>query len=369
MPLTDDDVTDLLKHAFAAHEHLAAPDRAIAVAGSAGRPRHRVRVLLAAAAAVALVAGGTTYALSMRPDGAGPEAPTHHRVTPTLAPTRPQLSTYTDAENRAYTRGLVRRLVTRLLAAAPPGARHVTATEVPPLRRLTTYSGSFGGPHAVNASLYWLVPGSAKTVARWYVAHPLRGYRADGAGPGEGPDGGIGGSSLANGGWSYDVDFYVPDGASVQGSAGIQIQATQLGAQTGVRATLFGEWYPARPLSSLVYVREVTSIDVRVVHRRIAPAGSTTRRSFILTNPARLRRAAIAYNALPGTTPHLYFGCPMMRTSDAYQVVFHTETGEVSLSWDTRSCGYGIAVRRDGQRVGPLIAESPTFLAALGLQQ
>jgi hypothetical protein len=365
--LTDDALRDLLTETFRAHETLADPDRAVAIAAAPRHPRRTGRLLVAAAAAVALVAGGTTYTRSMQPDGTHPATSTHPSVSPQPVHQPPLPPLLTDAANRAYTRGLVRRLVTRLLAAAPPGARRVTATEVTPLRRLTTYSGSFGGPHAVNASLYWLVPGDAKTVARWYVANPLRGYRADGAGPGEGPDGGIGGSSLANGGWSYDTDFYVPSETSVQGSGSIQVQTTQLGTQTGVRATVFGEWYPARPLAS--FVQDVTSIDVRIVHQRLVPRGPTKRRSFTLTNRPLVLRAATAYNALPGTTSHTMLGCPMMRTSDVYRVVFHTKTGDVSLTWNTGNCDDGAIVRRDGQRVGPLLGSAHSLVAELGRQQ
>ena len=57
---TDEHLEELLRDTFRAHEDLADPDRASAIA-DARAPRRRWPVILSAAAAVALVVGGTSY--------------------------------------------------------------------------------------------------------------------------------------------------------------------------------------------------------------------------------------------------------------------------------------------------------------------
>ena len=75
-----------------------------------------------------------------------------------------------------------------------------------------------------------------------------------------------------------------------------------------------------------------------------------------------MRRATAADNdALPGTVLAFALGCPMPRTSDAYRVVFHTESGNKSLTWTTQGCGPGITVHRADEIIGPLLASTPTF--------
>ena len=101
--LTDDELGALLDETFTAHEHLADPDRARALAAEPRAPRaRRGPVLLAAAASVALVAGGTAYLVSpaRRPgDHRGPGQTTACRLRATVF--APHV---TEAEARAAPR-------------------------------------------------------------------------------------------------------------------------------------------------------------------------------------------------------------------------------------------------------------------------
>jgi hypothetical protein len=348
--LTDDELGDVLTETFTAHEHLADPDVAVAIARAPGRPRQLGRILLGAAAAVALVAGGTTYVVTRE---AGPVVPV---ADPTGGPTATSSTgagpiINTDAENLVYTRALVAGLRAKLLASAPLGARPATADQVAPLKHLTTFSGPFGG-HPVQASLFWLVPGQAKDLARWYVRHPLPGYRADGAGPDEGPDGGIGGSSLRDGGWSNDVSFYAPGAHSVQGAANIQLQTTEVGGETGVRATIFGAALPPRLLAS--YVEDARSVSVTLTTSSQRNRSTPRVRSWQITDPQQVARIARAYNGLAGTLPVVH-SCPMMLSVKVYRVVFHTGDGDVAVRSE-EDCFDELAVSRNGRAVSPMLA-------------
>jgi hypothetical protein len=317
---------------------------------------------VAAIAAVALVAGGTTYALSRGGEQGGkvPESsgPPPHSGRPGPA----GVVLHTDADNRAYTQALVHRLTRQLVADAPKSATRATADQVAPLKKLTSFSGPYGGTYGVNASLFWLVPGDAKELARWYADHPLPGFHADGRDPDEGPDGGIGGSSLADGGWSNDVFFYAPGDDSVQGGAGIQVQTTQMGDHTGVRATIFGTWYPARPVAS--YADGIRSVTVTLTVTKYRRHSSSRSRTWTVADGSRLRRIQSTYNGLAGAVP-FFHSCPMQREARTYRVVMHTRDGDL-VAHAGIGCYDWLKVFRDGVRVGPLLTPAHSLVAELG---
>ena len=246
--LTDDDLGALLRETFADHEHLADPDRAVALTSAPPRPR-RGRVLLAAAAAVALVAVATTY-VGSRGSASGPSAGPSSPPTsspPTSAPPTGQ----SNAANHAAAVSLVEQTASRL--PVYPGATEVSATDVPPLAPRTMSSSP--STYTVTRSRFWTVRGVPRTVAEWYARHPQQGFVSDG-----GPNG-VGGESRPDGGWIDDVYFdqhppmsYAPAGASVT------VQTTLLSdGSVGIRATIEAVWRPARPAASYVSdVRQVT---------------------------------------------------------------------------------------------------------------
>jgi hypothetical protein len=307
-------------------------------------------VLLAAAAAVAVVAGGVGYVGTRGSGSAGPVADPSESPTGSTS-TGPNRVIRTDAENLAYTRDLVTKLAAQLLSTAPPGARRATPQQVAPLRHLSTFSGPFGG-HPVRESIFWLVPGQAKDLARWYVHHPLPGYVADGTGPGEGPDGGIGGSSLADGGWSNDVSFYAAGAGGVQGTATIQVQTTEVGSETGVRATIFGAAFPPRPLPS--YADGVRSVSVTLTTSSQRTRSTPRVRSWEITDPGRVARVVRAYNGLAGTLPIVH-SCPLLLSRKVYRIVLHTAGGDLVVR-SGQDCFDELSVTREGDAVSPLLS-------------
>lgn len=349
---SDDELRDLLVATFDAHEHLADPERAVAIATAPLPPRHRGRVLLAVAAAVALVAGGTSYAVS-RGLGSSSSPPTMSAGD--HQPPLPHLQT--DAGNRAAAVAAADRVAAAL--PAYPGAQATDSAGVPELGD-DTLSAVHPAGHTIVRSRYWTVGNvRSRAVAQWYAAHPMEGFRTEG-----GPNG-VGGSSSGSG-WIDEVYW---DGTSSNPSLSgtwVEVETTNISAGVGIRLTVSSVWRPARPLAS--FVQDVSSIDVRSVHRQYGRVSHTTRRSFTVSAPGEVLRAAIAFNALPGMTPSVH-SCPMQMDVYTDRIVFHTATGDVTaVSISSSSiCGSGMVVRRDGHRVDPELGDAEPFLRTLGL--
>jgi hypothetical protein len=349
-----DDLGNLLSGTFTAHEHLADPERAVAIAAAPRRPRHPGRVLLGAAAAVALVAAGSAYVVSLGSGPAGPEAghptPTPSTGSPPLPPRQ------TDAENLAAAVAQAERVAGSL--PAYPGAQETDQAGVPQLDN-RTLSTVHPPDHTIVRSRFLTVTGvDSKTVARWYAAHPVAGFST------EGGANGVGGES-GDGGWIDEVywDDGISDNVTLAGTS-VEVETTNTSAAVGIRLTVSSVWPPARPLAS--YVQDVSSIDVRSVHRQLGPGSQTTRRSFTVSDPGEILRAAVAFNALPGMTP-VALPCPMPMDFYTDRIVFHTASGDVIASGSNEPCGSGMVVRRDGHRVDPQLRDADRFLHVLGI--
>lgn len=305
-------------------------------------------VLLAAAGSlgVAVVAAGTSYAGRGGSGSGDPADPRGHR--PPLPPLPPL---QTDAGNRA---AAVAAAVSTL-AAMPV---HPGAFSSDPLPALGDDSLSTVTPagHTEVRSGYWTVPGSRpRAVAEWYAAHRPAGFP---------PGGGVGSQSD---GRTVVFEVYDDPPGTGLGSPGtsVEVQTTAVGDGAGVRVTVSSVWAPARPRTS--YVQDVRSIDVRSVHARYAQDTKPTVRSFTVTDPAQMLQAAVVLNGLSGMTA-VPIPCPMALESWVDRIVFHTATGDVSVVHDSRTCGFGLVVRRDGQRVAPLLTGAATLLPTLGLE-
>jgi hypothetical protein len=353
-PLTDDELGALLTGTFTAHEHLADPERArvLATDTRTRRPR-RAPVLLAAAASVALVAGGTAYVLAGGSDNtpvAGPDRPgptTGGQPQPPLPPLQ------SDARNRA----LASAAADRVAASLPvyPGAGETDAAGVPELGDNTLSSVHPTG-HTVVRSRFWKVSGvRSRAVAEWYAAHPAAGFVSEGGVGGEG-DGHT---------WIDEVAWDQPQDTNVsQSGTSVEVATTNTAAGVGIRLTVSSAWLPARPVAS--YVQDVSSVDVRSTHVRYGRHVHTTHRSFTVRSPTRVLRAAAAYNDLPGLTPIL-MSCPMIRDQYTDRIVFHTATGDVTAVDRSSACGFGMIVRRDGHLVEPQLGDPLPLLRVLGL--
>jgi hypothetical protein len=349
IPLTYDELGALLTETFTAHEHLADPDRAAELAAAPAPPRHLGRVLLGAAAAVALVAGGTAYVASQGGDAGraivhGP-GPTTGRVPPGTR------SLTTDAENRAAAEHLVNAAMASLQDY--PGVRAVGS--IPELR---TTSAAIPDVQSFTASRlgYWTVRGSARSVAAWYATHPPTGFRVQG---GAGTVDGEGGSGAP----SINDVYLVQPGHDLLPPSGVQIvvQTVQLAQGVGIRATATAVWRPARPAES--FVDHVTSIDVHEQVTRYGRNAHRSRHDWTIDSPSDLRAVVTTFNRLPGWPP-LVHGCFPIRVVHRYRVAFRTDAGSVIVT-GTISCYDDLAVRRDGRRVGPLLDDGSRLAAAL----
>ncbi|HEX3221510.1 MAG TPA: hypothetical protein VHR35_03000 [Nocardioides sp.] len=354
---TDDELADLLRDAFIAHEDLADPDRAVAIASS-GAPRSgRGRVLLGAAAAVALVAVGTAYVVSggsdTSPPGAGSGSPTasttgdHH---PSLPPLQ------TDAANQ----GAAVRAADQAASELPvfPGAQETDAAGVPELDD-RTLSAAHPAGHTVVRSRFWTVTGTTPSaVAHWYAAHPSSGFSSGG----RNAVGRTGGNTSSR--WIDEVYYTQPGTNQLTGSGtSVEVETTTTSAGVGIRATVSSVWLPARPVTS--FVQDVSSIDVRSTHLHLGRHVRTTHRSFTVADPDQVLRAATAFNDLPGMTP-LVMSCPPRQEVYTDRIVFHTVTGDVVATIGA-GCFPSVGVSRDGRDVPPALADPAPFLRVLGL--
>jgi hypothetical protein len=351
--LTDEDLGDLLTETFTAHEHLADPDRAVAIAVSRGRSRRPGRVLLAAAAAVALVAGGTAYVVSLGGGPAGPEA--GHQTTTASTGNPPLPPRHSDAENRAAAVAEAERVASAL--PAYPGAQETDRSGVPELGD-NTLSTVHPQGHTIVRSRFWTVHGvDSKTVAQWYADHPMAIFRTEGGANGVGGEGD--GST-----WIDEVYWDAEAAGPSHVATSVEIESTKTSTGVVVRATVSSVWPPARPLES--FVQDISSIDVRSVHSQHGRVTNTTHRSFTVNEPDEILRAAVAYNDLPGMTP-LALPCPAPTDVYTDRIVFHTATGDVTAVNDSGSCGSGMVVRRNGHGVDPQLGSADQFLHVLGL--
>lgn len=353
--LTDDQLGVLLRDAFADHEHLADADRAVALAAAPPARQHRGRLVLGAAAAVAVVAAGTSYVVTRGSDPSRPTAvpPTSTAPTAPAAPIGPVVL-QSDAENRAKAVSLADH--TAADVPVYPGAREVSAQDVPPLADRTSVSSP--APYTVTRSRFWTVPGTPRTVAGWYARHPQDGFVSDG-----GPTG-VGGESRPDGGWIDDVYFdQHPPVRAAPAGASVMVQTTRLAdGSVGIRATVDAVWRPARPVAS--YVSDVRSVTVRTTVTTYGAHGQRTRHhTTTVTSPDQVAALATAYNALPGWPP-FFHSCPAQLSQRSYRFVFHTATGDVSASGPL-SCFGVLTVRRDGHRVGPYLDLASDLVAQL----
>lgn len=353
---TDDELGALLTETFAAHEHLADPEQAVRLATQPGSPpSQRGRVLIGAAAAVALVAVGASYAVSQgggspAPGAAGPSTPGVLGGNPPLPPLQ------TDAGNEAAAVRAADQLATGLPVF--PDAQETDAADVPALGD-DTLSTVHPQGHTIERSRFWTVSGvTSNEVVHWYAGHPPAGFSSGGSD-------GVGGQGDGKT-WIDEVYWDPAEGDRLPPSGtSVEIESTAVASGVGIRLTVSSVWLPARPLAS--FVQDVTSIDVHSTHDQYGRQERTTHRSFTVSSPAAVLRAAVAFNDLPGMTP-IAMPCPMMADQYTDRIVFHTVTGDVTAVSRSNACGFGMIVRRDGHRVDPQLGEADHLLAALGLR-
>lgn len=345
--LTDDELGALLNDTFTAHEHLADPDRARVLATEPRRaPRsRRGPVLLATAASVALVAGGTTYLVSQGGDSPPIGGPSRtSSATPTGTPFHVATVTRRDA------RAAAKRVIARVAVFA--GAHETDASGVPELDGPVTTSNPKG--YTVTRSRWWTVGGATpEAVAHWYDAHPTRGFVSDG---------GVGSMSGTNSPTIVFVDFQRRGLGDVVTPVGVtlHLETTTTAAGVGIRATVESVWSPKRAAAS--YAKDVRSIDVRRTTLRYGRV-HTTHHGWTITDPTQVAEVVTVFNLLPGLPP-LIFNCPMIRKTVDYRVVFHSSHGDLVANAHT-GCGAGVSVSRNGTQLPPALDDPDSLIQAV----
>jgi hypothetical protein len=350
--MTDDDLGDLLAETFRDHEHLAIPDRAVAIAALPGRPARRGRTLLGAAAAVVLVAAGTTYAVTTGHGG--------REGTVKLGPSFPQTGSAeaVTRANRAIAERLADEALAQLRARAdqlPGGPREVGAGKVPALTELRSFIGP-GVGHGFTRSAFFLAPGEAHEVASWFAAHPPVGSSS------ESDPTAVGGSRNADGSWSDEAMFDYPSGPEISDHASLAslVQVTPQGSGVGIRVTVFGSYRPGRPAAS--FAHGVNAVEIRVTDWVIGRNGgrpTTTRHHWTLSSPTKVGRIVSRYDALPGGAA-VGMSCPMPRATRTYRLTLQTSSGPLTVTGRT-GCGAALSVRREGRLVPPLVDSGDFF--------
>jgi hypothetical protein len=271
-------------------------------------------------------------------------------VTPVIAHQPPLPPPQTDALNKA-------KATAAAVAALAHQPTYAGATASGPIGafRGQGVSGGMTPGYTVTRTGFWRVPGSdAAAIARWYADHPEQGFRSD---AGESLSSSSDGTTTI-----YEADLSQPgnDGLPPRGVT-IEVDTVRLPVGVGVRVSALSVWQPARPRAS--YVQDATSIDVRVAHTDYRTS-HTTHRVFTVTDPKRILDAEIAFDGLQGTGP-VTVSCPLMLGVYHDTVVFHTPTGDVTMTAGGGCVDIG-GVARDGKTVGPPLAFVSEVLDAVG---
>ena len=308
----------------------------------------------AALAAAALVVVGTSYVVTRGSAATGPATGPSSSTPSTGQPPLPTLQT--DAANRAAAIREADRVADHLPVL--PEATETDRSGVPELAEFGMFLLTPAG-HTVTRQRWWTASGTTSaTAARWYAAHPPTGFTTEGGATG------VGGSGDGRR-WADEVTWDGTPHGSTSGTS-VEVQTTATADGVGIRLTVLSVWPPARPAAS--FVQDVSSIDVLSTHEQFRSQGGdrTTQRRSTVSDPARVLRAAIAYDDLPGMTP-VFHSCPMPMDSYTDRITFHTAAGDVVATERTRSCGSGVTVHRDGHLVDPQLGDPSRLFAVLGL--
>jgi hypothetical protein len=324
------DLDQLLRETFTAHEHLADPDRAVALARTPARRHRPVAVTLAAIAIAASVVIGAAYVATR--DGSGSVTdPATTGPTPAQTTAVPPRSPTSPAE--------AQQLAQALLDAIPelPGGLSVDSSPVPKLAKPTVSVNSTD--HTRSATTWWTSPASLDDAVSFYLAHLPPGMELQET---------AAGTSTDQDGVVVKFIQYVATDAPPFGGPLLFIDVISTGDGVAVRADSFVNWAPARDPDSLV--AGVTSVDVSLLR-------GDTLVSTIAVEGADLARLVDYFNALEGPASFVH-GC-MNITANAphYRLAFHTGAGVVvadsTIYW---MCEPGLTVGVDGRRLEQRLA-------------
>ena len=334
-PLTEDDLGAVLRDAFAAHETLADPDRAVSLAGAPRRRTHPVGAVLAGVTAVAAAVAISFTVQSWPADEENGSRFLEGVTTTTSTPAdEAAAKAAQDAANKAETTQLAEDLVDN--APTLPGA---TRHESSPTNQLAEGNYFIGGyDNNLSRTGWWSAPGSMDEALAWFLANPPVGMKSEDGGKSLGPDGTMIPSVIYTG--SETAAYLTPS---------LLLQVTALGDGVAVRADSFVSWRPARLDSS--YVDGVTSIRITGL--------SDARGTFAVGIEVAevIDRLVAQYNSQPGI-PSWAAGCPPTAMEVPHRkITFHMDTGDL-VAEESRGCGSAMVVHRNGELLQPELAET-----------
>ncbi|MFT3872421.1 MAG: hypothetical protein QM714_07200 [Nocardioides sp.] len=356
---TDDQLSDLVRDAFASREALAEQAIHVSQAESSLHRRRWAVPLVAAGVSLATLAGAFLIGHLPQPRRSDPISTGSPSVTTSPSPD----GLRTTADNRADALRLLDRTEAsfRDRLAHAPGSPHSASVREMPTALSEPTMGIAGAVTSRSRVRFWLTRSSAHDLARWLVAHPPVGFAADGADEIGDPEAGIGESGGAQG-HSYYVDFEqttTDPTAPAAASALVQTATTPDGS--GVRVTITGIWRPARPETSYLHDK-VTRVDAT----RVDSQGQ--RSTITVSDPGTIAGLVEAYNALPGWPPS-YHSCPL-RIAPTYRLVFH-QVDRIVVVGQPGYCDPVWKVRQQTspesglQRLGPILDDRVGDLTSL----
>lgn len=337
---TDDRVEELLRDTFVAHENLADAERAAAVA-FAPSYRRRWPVILSAAAAVAMVAGGTTYLVS-RSDEPAPPA-----ESPTTSPIPPDPRDATTEDNIAAARAQAAWMLHAV--PMPPGSEEWSGSPNEHYREATLGVGP--ADSELRQTTWWTVPIPGGELRPWFADHQPAGLRLQ---PDE--DGGVARGvreenaifeADGNDSWTpaYVVFSYVPEGdeivVRVDTFIGARFARTSFVPEDTTKATL-----------------------VRTVRSNYGPRGAYPA-SATITDPDQISALVDQVNALPGSmTGEFVHSCPVFPNEISYRLMFESpeQTSEVRLQL---GCWPQVTLAVNGEATRPTLDPGDDFAEEL----
>ena len=361
--LSDDDLEQLLRASFAAHESLADAETAHRLATTPPPPRRVWPAVVGVAAGVALIAGvGVGLARGHTSSPAvlhGAHAVTSNEAAPGSAPaTAPfpalgevngvtgpgagvepaQEAKAANAANRRQTKleaGLIlasfERAISRMDGATTVGA--------PPDDFFKGGSANEVDNSDFSVTSYWSVPNSV-----WTVAERLESTRLDGA-PGHND------AANTSADDAFAIVHYSWRSTEAYVDPWLFVTLQSDGDHTVARATV--SIAPRRYRTAETYLSgDVTSVDV------ITQSNDGTKR-YAVTDRTTVERLATAFQELQGSPAiklSYALGCPMMLDPVSVTVVFHTANGDVRVKQKTVVCTKVLlTVFRDGHRLAPTL--------------
>lgn len=337
--MTENRVETLLREAFRAHEDLADPRRARELVTAPPTAVRRWVPALSGAAAVLVVVGAITQVVGHDQPGAVPGT---HLTTSSGSPAGGGDATRaTDAHNRAMAMAASVRTLAR--TPVPEGAVRLGGQ---PDDWPKDYGVSLGPSDGrLTRTAWWSVPLDSEALAEFLGSHEPEGLRHT---PGE---------IAIDCGNSYGIcsTTYVPIRSphpEAYAEPTLLVQFTASGGRSLMRADTFTFARLTRPQESYI-AGSVTSVRI---DRVIPGSGSGHHNIRVphveITDPQQIDRLAAAVNGLYG---HFSFSgsCPFPgEPRPSLTLNFTTAAGVVRVQGN-RDCWSGLAVTRDGQRVGP----------------